>query len=400
MEPLKQSADVLFILLGAVMVLAMHAGFAFLELGTVRKKNQVNALVKILVDFAVSTIAYFFLGYLIAYGTSFMVGADQLGLRSGYELVRFFFLLTFAAAVPAIISGGIAERARFGPQWIATAVIVGVAYPLLEGVVWTGRFGVQAALKSTFGAEFHDFAGSVVVHTMGGWIALAAVLLLGPRSNRYRKDGAISAHPPSSIPFLALGAWVLAIGWFGFNVMSAQTLDKVSGIVAVNSLMAMAGGTVVAVVMGRNDPGFAYNGPLAGLVAVCAGSDLMHPAAALVVGGVAGAIFVKLFTLTQNRWKIDDVLGVWPLHGLCGAWGGIAAGIFGQTSLGGLGGVSFGAQLVGTLATVAWGLATGFVVYGVLSKLVGLRLTPEEEFDGADLSVHRIGATPEREASW
>ena len=400
MEPLKQSADALFILLGAVMVLAMHAGFAFLELGTVRKKNQVNALVKILVDFAVSTIAYFFIGYAIAYGTSFLVGTEQLGLRNGYELVRFFFLLTFAAAVPAIVSGGIAERARFGPQSMATAAIVGVAYPLLEGVAWNGRFGVQSVLKSTFGAEFHDFAGSVVVHAMGGWVALAAVLLLGPRANRYRKDGAISAHPPSSIPFLALGAWVLAIGWFGFNVMSAQTLDKISGVVAVNSLMAMAGGTVVAVLMGRNDPGFAYNGPLAGLVAVCAGSDVMHPAAALVVGGVAGAIFVSLFTLTQNRWKIDDVLGVWPLHGLCGAWGGIAAGIFGQHALGGLGGVSFGAQLVGTVATVVWGLGSGFLVYGVLRKVMGLRLTPEEEFDGADLSVHRIGATPEREASW
>jgi len=383
-----------------VMVLAMHAGFAFLELGTVRKKNQVNALVKILADFAVSTIAYFFVGYLVAYGTSFFVDAQHLALRSGYELVRFFFLMTFAAAVPAIVSGGIAERARFEPQLAATGVIVGLAYPLLEGVVWGDRFGVQAAFTRWFGAPFHDFAGSVVVHAMGGWVALAAVLLLGPRLNRYRKDGAISAHPPSNIPFLALGAWVLAVGWFGFNVMSAQTLDKISGLVAVNSLMAMVGGTLVAVVMGRNDPGFAYNGPLAGLVAVCAGSDLMHPVGALVVGGVAGAIFVRLFTLTQNRWKIDDVLGVWPLHGLCGAWGGIAAGLFGQTALGGLGGVSFGAQVLGTLGAVGWGLASGGIVYGLLRKFVGLRLSQEEEFEGADLSIHRIGATPEREASW
>lgn len=400
METSRQAADVLFLLLGAVMVLAMHAGFAFLELGTVRKKNQVNALVKILVDFSVSTVAYFFVGYLVAYGTSFFVGAQQLALHSGYELVRFFFLMTFAAAVPAIVSGGIAERARFEPQLAATAIIVGIAYPLIEGVAWNDRFGVQAALKGWFGAPFHDFAGSVVVHAMGGWVALAAVLLLGPRSNRYRKDGAISAHPPSNIPFLALGAWVLAVGWFGFNVMSAQLLDKISGLVAVNSLMAMVGGTLVAVILGRNDPGFAYNGPLAGLVAVCAGSDLMHPIGALAVGAVAGAIFVSMFTLTQNRWKIDDVLGVWPLHGLCGAWGGLAAGIFGQAALGGLGGVSFASQLAGTLGAVAWGLASGFVVYGTLRRFVGLRLTQEEEFEGADLSIHRIGATPEREASW
>ena len=400
MEAMKISADVLFILLGAIMVLAMHAGFAFLELGTVRSKNQVNALVKILVDFSVSTIAYFFIGYSVAYGVQFFSGAQTLAAKNGYDMVRFFFLLTFAAAVPAIISGGIAERARFGPQLIATAVIVGLVYPLFEGVAWNGMFGVQAWLKATTGAELHDFAGSIVVHAIGGWLALPAVLLLGARSNRYRKDGAISAHPPSSIPFLALGAWVLAVGWFGFNVMSAQTIDKISGLVAVNSLMAMVGGTLVAALLGRNDPGFVYNGPLAGLVAVCAGSDLMHPIGALATGGVAAAIFVTLFTLTQNKWKIDDVLGVWPLHGLCGAWGGIAAGIFGSTACGGLGGVSFMAQLLGTLLGVAWALVSGFVVYGALKAVLGLRLTQEEEFDGADLAIHRISATPEREANW
>ena len=400
MEALKQGSDALFILLGGIMVLAMHAGFAFLELGTVRKKNQVNALVKIIADFAVSTVAYFFVGYAVAYGTSFLVGAEQLAARNGYELVKFFFLLTFAAAIPAIVSGGIAERARFGPQLVATAVIVGVVYPLFEGVAWNQAFGVQAWLKAATGAEFHDFAGSVVVHAMGGWLALPAVLLLGPRSNRYRKDGAISAHPPSNIPFLALGAWILTVGWFGFNVMSAQTIDKMSGLVAVNSLMAMAGGTLAALALGRNDPGFVHNGPLAGLVAVCAGSDVMHPAGALAVGAAAGAIFVFLFTLTQNRWKIDDVLGVWPLHGLCGAWGGIAAGIFGQPALGGLGGVSIAAQLAGTLLGVAWASLAGLAVYGTLKALTGLRLSPEEEHQGADLAIHRIGSTPEREATW
>lgn len=397
---IKPGADALFILLGAIMVLAMHAGFAFLELGTVRKKNQVNALVKILVDFAVSTLAYFLVGYAVAYGMHFFVGAEQLAQKNGYELVKFFFLLTFAAAIPAIVSGGIAERARFGPQLAATSVIVGFVYPAFEGVAWNQHLGLQAWLKAATGAEFHDFAGSVVVHAVGGWIALAAVLLLGPRLNRYRKDGAMSAHPPSSIPFLALGAWVLTVGWFGFNVMSSQTLDKMSGLVAVNSLMAMAGGTLAAVLLGRNDPGFAYNGPLAGLVAVCAGSDVMHPLGALVTGAIAGWVFVQFFTLTQNRWRIDDVLGVWPLHGLCGAWGGIACGVFGQQALGGIGGVSLVAQLLGTLAGVAWALAGGFVVYGVIKRVTGLRLEAEQEFEGADLSIHKIGATPDREVSW
>jgi Amt family ammonium transporter len=396
----KDGADALFILLGAIMILAMHAGFAFLELGTVRKKNQVNALVKILVDFAVSTIAYFFVGYSIAYGINFFSSADVLAAKNGYELVKFFFLLTFAAAIPAIISGGIAERAKFHPQTVATALLVGLVYPFFEGIVWNNRFGVQEWLAQAFGAGFHDFAGSVVVHAVGGWIALPAVLLLGARRGRYMKNGAIAAHPPSSIPFLALGAWILTVGWFGFNVMSAQALDKMNGLVAVNSLMAMVGGTLVALMLGKNDPGFAYNGPLAGLVAVCAGSDLMHPLGALVTGGLAGAIFVWMFTLAQNKWKIDDVLGVWPLHGLCGAWGGIAAGIFGHKELGGVGGVSLLSQLVGTAMGVTVALIGGYAVYGLLKATMGLRLDPEEEFQGADLSIHRISSTPEREANW
>jgi Amt family ammonium transporter len=399
-ETLKSGSDALFILLGAIMVLAMHAGFAFLELGTVRKKNQVNALVKILVDFAVSTIAYFFIGYSIAYGVDFFSGAELLAEKNGYELVKFFFLLTFAAAMPAIISGGIAERAKFNPQLIATFILVGFIYPFFEGIAWNQHYGIQAWIKSFTGEEFHDFAGSVVVHAVGGWIALPAVILLGARRGRYTKDGNVAAHPPSSIPFLALGAWILAVGWFGFNVMSAQTIDKVSGLVAMNSLMAMVGGTLAAWVIGRNDPGFTYNGPLAGLVAVCAGSDLMHPMGALVVGLIAGALFVYMFTLVQNRWKIDDVLGVWPLHGLCGLWGGLAAGIFGAKALGGIGGVTFLGQLIGSGLGVAIALVSGFVVYGLLKAVLGIRMSQEEEFEGADLSIHRISSTPDREPNW
>lgn len=400
MEILKTGSDALFILLGAIMVLAMHAGFAFLELGTVRKKNQVNALVKILVDFSVSTIAYFFIGYSIAYGVSFFSGAELLAEKNGYELVKFFFLLTFAAAIPAIVSGGIAERAKFNPQLIATFVLVGFVYPFFEGIAWNQHYGIQAWIKGLTGEEFHDFAGSIVVHAVGGWIALPAVILLGARRGRYTKEGQISAHPPSSIPFLALGAWILAVGWFGFNVMSAQTIEKISGLVAMNSLMAMVGGTLAAWAVGRNDPGFVYNGPLAGLVAVCAGSDLMHPIGALFVGIVAGALFVYMFTLVQNRWKIDDVLGVWPLHGLCGLWGGLAAGIFGTKALGGMGGVTFTGQLIGSALGVGIALIGGLVVYGTLKAVLGIRMSQEEEYDGADLSVHRISSTPDREPNW
>jgi len=393
MEALVSANDVLFVLLGAIMVLAMHAGFAFLEVGTVRHKNQVNALVKIMVDFSVSTIAYFFIGYSIAYGVDFFSGAEVLAAKNGFGLVKFFFLLTFAAAIPAIISGGIAERAKFNPQMFATFTLVGFVYPFFEGIAWNNHYGLQAWLKAATGASFHDFAGSVVVHAMGGWIALAAVVLLGARNGRYSKDGRLHAYPPSNIPFLALGAWILTVGWFGFNVMSAQSIQGISGLVAVNSLMAMVGGTLAALVMGKNDPGFVHNGPLAGLVAVCAGSDVMHPLGALATGAIAGVLFVLTFTLTQQRWKIDDVLGVWPLHGLCGAWGGIAAGIFGLKTLGGMGGVSFTSQVLGTAVGVTVALVGGFVVYGALKQLVGIRLTAEEEYDGADLTIHKIPST-------
>ncbi|MDA0424380.1 ammonium transporter [Stutzerimonas frequens] len=390
-ETLVHGSNTLFLLMGAVMVLAMHAGFAFLEVGTVRLKNQVNALSKIITDFAVSTLAYFFIGYWIAYGVTFMQPGDQLVADHGYALVKFFFLLTFAAAIPAIISGGIAERARFGPQLCATVLIVAFVYPFFEGLIWNGNFGFQAWLEHQFGAPFHDFAGSVVVHAMGGWLAFGAVILLGRRNGRYR-DGRLVAFAPSNIPFLALGSWILIVGWFGFNVMSAQSIEGISGLVAVNSLMAMVGGTAAAWLAGRNDPGFLHNGPLAGLVAVCAGSDLMHPVGALATGAIAGALFVWAFTATQNRWKIDDVLGVWPLHGLCGIWGGIACGIFGQAALGGLGGVSLISQVIGSGLGMLVALVGGFGVYGLLKHSMGIRLSQEEEFNGADLSIHRIGA--------
>ncbi len=393
--------DVFFLMMGAVMVLAMHAGFAFLEVGTVRKTAQVNALVKILADFSASTIAYFFVGYQLAYGVGFLDSAQAIvgrdGGDQGYSLVRFFFLLTFAAAVPAIISGGIAERAKFYPQFVATLVLVALVYPFFEGMAWNGNYGFQAFLQDTFGVQFHDFAGSVVVHAMGGWIALGAVITLGNRKGRFRADGRAAPMAPSNIVWLALGAWILCVGWFGFNVMSAQKLGAASGLVAVNSLLAMVGGTLTALFVSRNDPGFVHNGALAGLVAVCAGSDVMHPLGALVTGGLAGMLFVFAFNLCQNRLKLDDVLGVWALHGLCGTLGGILCGVFGLEALGGMGGVSFGAQLVGTLTGILIAVIAGFAVYGVLKATVGIRLSEEDEFSGPDLAIHKISSTPDQD---
>ena len=390
--------NVFFLLMGAILVFAMHGGFAFLELGTVRRRSQVNALVKILSDFGVSTIVYFFVGYHIAYGISFFGDARTLTAgNQGFEMVRFFFLLTFAAAVPAIISGGIAERARFYPQLLATAFLVGLVYPFYEGMVWDNQYGVQAWLTHTFGAPFHDFAGSVVVHAVGGWMALVAVWLLGPRRGRYGRDGAVQAMPPSNIPFLALGSWILIIGWFGFNVMSAQQLVAVQGLVALNSLMALVGGMLTALAVGKGDPGFVHNGALAGLVAICAGSDVVQPIGALAIGAIAGLIFVYLFTFVQHRLRLDDVLGVWPLHGVCGVWGGLAVGIFGQRFLGGIGGVSMESQLLGTSLGVLIALLGSGLVYGAIKYFIGIRLDQEAEYAGADLSLHHVSAYPEED---
>ncbi len=394
---LVSAGNVLFLIWGAVLIFSMHAGFAFLEAGSVRKKNVVNALTKIPTDWAVSTLVYFFVGFPLAYGITFLGSATGMLEDRSYDLAHFFFLLCFAAVIPAIISGGIAERMKFLPHVIGGAVLVATAYPLFEGLVW-GRFNVLGAddgwLAGAFGAGFHDYAGSVVVHAMGGWLALPVIIMVGARMGRYL-DGESRPVAIHSVPFVALGSWFLMVGWFGFNVASAATLPKISGLVAANSLMAMGGGLLAAMLVSRRDSVFVYNGALAGLVAVCAGSDIMHPVSALVVGAVAGVIFVKGFLWANEKLRIDDVLGVWPLHGICGAWGGVAAGIFGLESLGGLGGVSFLSQLAGTVACIVIALVISTVVYGLLKVTVGLRLSPGEEMLGSDLTIHAGKAYPE-----
>lgn len=398
LEALSRSGDVLFLLLGAVMIFSMHAGFAFLEVGSVRKQSQVNALNKILFEWAISTVVYFVIGYPVARGFSFWMSADALSQEPG-AMVKFFLFLGFAACVPAIISGGVAERAKFWTNTLAGAVFVGLAYPMLEACCWgqfSGKvFGEGSWLANLTGGGFHDYAGSVVVHSMGGWLALPAILLMGPRRKRYSYAGDSQPIRVSSIPFLALGSWILCAGWFGFNVMSAGALGNISALVAINSLMAMVGGTLMANVLSKNDVGFTHNGALAGLVAVCAGSDVYHPIGALVVGGVAGAIFVFGFQWVTEKLKIDDVLGVWPLHGLCGSWGGVAAGIFGMTYLGGTGGVSIGSQLIVTGVTLAYAFVVGALVYGVLKMTFGIRLGDHEEMLGSDLAIHHVETCPE-----
>ena len=352
MENLKAGTDVLFVLMGAIMVLAMHSGFAFLELGTVRKKNQVNALVKILADFAVSTMAYFFVGYLVAYGTGFFASAPELRaekrLRAGQVLL--------SADLRGSRSRDRLRRHRRARELLSAACGHGLVwsrfiYPFFEGIVWNDRFGLQGWMEGAVRREVSRFRGlgggahrGRMARACRGAAAGRAPRPLHARMARW------SRTRRRAFPFWPSGAWVLTVGWFGFNVMSAQTIDKISGLVAVNSLMAMAGGTIAALLLGRNDPGFVYNGPLAGLVAVCAGSDVMHPLGALVTGAVAGALFVSMFT--RDRRTLEDrrcarcVAAARAVRCL----GRHRRGIFGATALGGLGGVSFGGAARGHAA--------------------------------------------------
>ncbi len=400
LQLLAQSENVLFLLLGAVMIFSMHAGFAFLEVGSVRQQSQVNALNKIIVEWSISTVVYFLVGFPIAYGITnfhFWQSADVLAATGQVTMVRFFLLLGFAACIPAIISGGVAERSKFWTNSLAGALLVGLAYPVFEACVWGQLpvFGENSWLSHWAGLPFHDYAGSVVVHSLGGWFALPAILMLGPRRKRYTRFGDSAPIKVSSIPFLALGSWILCVGWFGFNVMSAGRVTAISSLVAINSLMAMVGGVLAGMLLSKNDAGFTHNGALAGLVAVCAGSDLYHPAGAFLVGAIAGTIFVFGFQVVTERLKIDDVLGVWPLHGLCGSWGGLAAGIFGLKVMGGRGGVAFVSQLVGTGAGIVYAFMVSALIYGVLKMTVGIRLSEQEEMLGPDLAIHHVEARPE-----
>jgi Amt family ammonium transporter len=231
---------------------------------------------------------------------------------------------------------------------------------------------------------------------MGGWIALPAIVLLGQRIGRW-VNGRSMGIPVSNIPFLGLGSWILAVGWFGFNVMSAGNFQAISGLVAVNSLFAMVGGILFGLIFSKADPGFVHNGALAGLIAICSGSDIVHPFGAFFIGGIGALIFIFGYKFETEKLKIDDVLGVWPLHGLSGSWGGIAAGIFGQKFLGGMGGVSLISQIVGTVSGAVFAVCIGLLVYGALKKTVGIRLDEKQERQGSDLAIHNIGAYPEED---
>jgi Amt family ammonium transporter len=376
------ASDTLLVLVGGILLLTLQLGFALREMGAVHRHNQIHAFGKIICLFAVSVIAYLTIGFRLAYGgspLSLLTGSAQPAAAS-----QLFVLLSLSSALAVIVSGAIAERARFWPQIAVAAVLAGILYPMLEQVVRVGRWYAQHLMLSSFGAEFHDFAGSVVVHGFAGWLALPAMMVLGARQGRFDRHGEPQPLPPVNLPLLLLGSWILVLTWFGVSVLGAQRLPASTGLVAANGLLAIMGGIAGVLAVNRGNTGLVHGGALAGLIAIGAGADLVHPAAAAVIGLVGGALLIPALKLGENYWKVDDVVGIWPLHGLAGAWGAFATGIFGQVALGGRGGTSLVSQTVGTVGIVGVGIVSGFVMFGFLQRIGALRVSRDLEVQGAD----------------
>ncbi len=370
---MKIGNELALLVAATLALLLTHVGYALRESGSVRSDSRAPAMLNVLALFAVSSMAYAALGYYVGYG--FNVRAPVLVPAAGgrHSVTDFLLMLTLVTAVPAIVAGAVAERVRLWPQLLAAAAVAGLVYPFLERLVWARQLYAQHLLGSSFGAEFHDFSGGVLVHVVAGWLALVAAMLAGPRAGRFGVHGEAHALPPSSVPVLSLGTWVLMMAWLAVLLLNSGRWQVPPGVVAVNGLAALVGGVLGVLATGKQDTRLAHGGALAGLIAVSVAADLVHAGAAWFIGAVAGALFVLGRRLCESYWRVDDVVGAWPLHAVAGTWGGIASGIFAQPALGGLGGISFMAQLIGTLGGVGVAVVSGFVIYGSLNRWRWLR---------------------------
>ncbi|MBP2144077.1 Amt family ammonium transporter [Methanococcus voltae] len=386
---LASAGDVMFLVFAGVLVFAMQLGFALLEGGQVREKNVNNVMMKNMTDWMIAGISWLFVGYVLS--TSLNLGdlvswwgnilsASSL---SNLDLANWFFGLTFAGAASTIVSGGVAERIKFSSYILIAIVITALIYPIW---VHIGPWGAGLL-------QYADYAGSYVVHGLGGFLALGLVIALGPRAGRFvnGKPVTIAGH---NIPMATIGAFVLAIGWYGFNVGSSFAVADISGVVIATTTIAMAGGGIGALLASKNDVLFTANGIVAGLVAICAGTNVVSPIGALVIGLLAGIQLPFMYKLIE-KFGVDDVCGVVPVHGTAGILGGVLTGVFGLTALGGLGGVSLLDQVIAAVLTVVFGVTGGYglgKLVGVFTK--GLRVTDNEELVGLDISEHKLPAYP------
>jgi len=398
-------ADYVWTLVAAALVFFMQAGFALVEAGFTRAKNAVNIMMKNLMDFSVGSLAFWAIGFGLMFGVS---NSGWLG-TSGFFLSDFspdgdpwvlafwMFQVVFAATAATIVSGAMAERTKFVGYLIYSIFISALIYPVFGSWAWGSLFHGNGWLE---GLGFIDFAGSTVVHSVGGWAALAGTIVLGPRLGKYTKDGGIKPILGHNIPLAALGVFILWIGWFGFNPGSTTAASKDIAMIFVNTNLAASAGAVLAMFtswlkFGKPDVGMSLNGALAGLVAITAGCANVSPTSSIIIGAIAG-IIVVFAVIMFDRIKVDDPVGAISVHGVNGAWGTLAAGIF---NMGGTSAKIIGVQLVGIAACFIWTFTAAYILFKIIDTTIGLRVSAEEEAKGLDLSEHAGNAYPDFEVS-
>ena len=406
-QSLAVGLDTVWVLLCAALVFFMEAGFAALEAGLIHSRNSLNIMMKVLMDCTVGLIGFFLFGFALMYGADKfgMIGTSGFFLQGDFSHLGlkipiyafWLFQAAFAIAMATIISGAVAERMKFSPYLVFSLIATVFIYPLAGHWVWSpdGWLNKIGML---------DFAGSAVVHSLGGWGALAAALVLGPRSGKYNRDGSMNVMPGHNLPLAALGAFILWFGWFGFNPGSTLSgLDLNIARIAINTnLAAAAGGTAAALFTlfryGKADPSMGINGSLGGLVAITAGCAYVEPISSLIIGAIAGMLIVIAVPFF-DRMKADDPVGAIAVHGVCGTFGTLAVGIFAEKGgfLYGGGFHSLSVQALGVLAISLWGFATTYALFYAMKKTVGIRVTVDEETEGLDLAEHGMAAYNEME---
>jgi ammonium transporter, Amt family len=401
----QSHADYLWTLIAAALVFFMQAGFALVEAGFTRAKNAINIMMKNLMDFSIGTLSFWAIGFGLMFGASstgwfgtsgfflsdFSIGGDP------WVLAFWMFQVVFAATAATIVSGAMAERTKFSGYLIYSAIISAVIYPVFGSWAWGGLYNGGGWLENL---GFIDFAGSTVVHSVGGWAALAGTLVLGPRLGKYAKDGRIKPILGHNMPLAALGVFILWLGWFGFNPGSTTAANKDIAMIFVNTNLSAAAGAILALAaswikFGKPEIGMSLNGALAGLVAITSPCATVTPASAVVIGAAAGVIVV-LSVFFFEKIRVDDPVGAISVHGVCGAWGTLAAGIF---NIGGTSLSIIGVQLLGIVACFLWVFPTAFVMFKIIAATAGLRVSPEEELEGLDFTEHGGNAYPDFEVS-
>lgn len=404
-ELVQTHADYVWTLVAAALVFFMQAGFAMVEAGFTRAKNAINIMMKNLMDFSMGTLSFWAIGFGLMFGVSasgwigtsgFFLSDFNLG-GDPWVLAFWMFQVVFAATAATIVSGAVAERTKFSGYILYSIFICGIIYPIFGSWAWGGLLNGGGWLEKL---GFIDFAGSTVVHSVGGWAALAGTIVLGPRIGKYDKDGKVRPILGHNLPLAALGVFILWLGWFGFNPGSTTAASKDIAMIFVNTNLAAAAGAVLAmftswIKIGKPDVGMSLNGALAGLVAITAPCANVAPFSAVIIGAIAG-IIVVLSVFFFDKIKVDDPVGAISVHGVNGAWGTLAAGFF---NIGGTSGKIIGVQLLGIVACFVWTFCTAFILFKIIDKTVGLRVTPDEEREGLDYSEHYGNAYPDFEIS-